>query len=715
MRWLIQAHINKIYFISVFWVFFFCLAFFPNFVSADSLVRETKDGGNEGKVILIMNSLLRIGIFTFLSAVFAGLTLGVMCADIFTLEIVAESGPMPLCTYAQKIIPLRKQGHKTLCTLIISNMLFNVLIVQEFNHIFSAKKDSSSRSSSSSGEAGDEGHSSLSQFLISTLFIVFFTELIPMSICKSSYSLRVAAAGSVFVRVAMVLTYPIAVPLGKLLDFIVSATESGQIFDKNELRRLMILHYDRETDKSKMPKTELKLLLAAMDFQESCVGDIMTPLEDATIVREDEPITSDFVERIWMSGRSRILVRASNERSVRHILMAKDLMGFRRFKPGTTVLDVVQGRRRPFAAVGQHIPLPIMLKFFQDAKIHMAVVLSEEGYEQGFSLNPGSASISKRLQRDIGIITLEDVVEKMLNDQIYDEYDTYNRSGWNESISAVTLTKVRYPSSNNLGCFSCLPYLRPEPATYPRVNFYSYFTHPEKNVPLTDAQIWAAAYFLQRAVKPFAFWTPSHIHLLLCESKDQQFKPVSSTFTHDEGKSSPNAYVSNYSCETEIQADEAASGRDRHMGLPSNISHQQLQEETPPEYILYKKGVPADFFVLVLGGVVDVLLGDDCFHSSLHIFDFVGENALLLPLFIPEFTAVVRRPARVYIITRKAFDDVYELLEKHQQHASGSPQQGSSYCNVADQSPSDFVTGTASPNDPLVDCASAPSHYGSVQ
>lgn len=694
-------------------VFVLLLSFLPvSRVTAfpTPIIERSKEEANEGGVIFLMNSLLRIGVFTFLSAVFAGLTLGVMCADIFTLEIVAESGPMPLCTYAQKIIPLRKQGHKTLCTLIISNMLFNVLIVQEFNHLLSSETEPSL-----SPSKGVESNSSLSNFLISTLFIVFFTELIPMSVCKSSYSLRVAAAGSGFVRVAMILTYPVAVPLGKFLDFIVGATESGQIFDKNELRRLMILHYEREADGSKMPKTELKLLLAAMDFQESRVGDIMTPLEQATIIREDEVITADFVERIWMSGRSRVLVRSSSDMKIKNILMAKDLMGFRRFKPGTTVLDVVQGRRRVFAAVGQHTPLPLMLKFFQDSKIHMAVVLADDGQGEVESLKPANTSISRLPQRDIGVITLEDVVEKMLNDQIYDEYDAYNRTGSNESVSAMTVTRLRLPGSSNLGCFSCVPYLLPEPNTYPRVNFYSYFTHPERNVPLTDPQIWAVAYFLQRAVKPFAFWTPSHIHLLLSENKDQQFNPSSTSHVINGGRSSRDSFGPHWNCDSGLQADETTSGKDRHMALPTGINHQQLQEEIPSEYILFRRGVPSEYFMLILGGAVDLLLGEDCFHSSLHIFDFIGEDALLLPLYIPDFTAVVRRPARVYRISRRFFERVYALVEKHQEHNTVACIPGPLRSNGVDEPQVSSVSGPPTPRIPLVPSASSPPSYGALE
>lgn len=591
-----------------------------------------KDEARDATVIYFMDHSIRIGVFAFLSAVFAGLTLGVMCADTFTLEIIAESGSMPMCTYAAKILPLRKQGHKTLCTLIISNMLCNVLIVQEFSNLFD-------HPISASSDPADSKQYAVMKFAISTLFIVFFTELIPMSICKSKHSLRVAAAGSVFVKVAMIITYPISVPLGKLLDFLVGATESGQIYDKKELRRLMVLHYERDTDHMEMPQTELKLLLAAMDFQESRVADIMTPLESAVMVEETELVTEDFVELIWMSGRSRIpILSKSNHLHVKGVLMAKDLTGFRRFAKGTTVSDVVQSKRRVFAMVEDTTALPAMLKFFQDAKIHMAVVFSEvvsTPGEEGAHYADGTAPTA--LRKEVGLITLEDVVEKLLNDQIYDEYDRYNPD-----------VRVR-DSSVRISPNSLFHAMQAEPKKRPRVNFYSYFTHPDCAAPLTDDQLWGVAYYIHRAVKAFATWSPSAIHLLLKETGDLQLHP-------------PPRSCSRVGSPVDASQEDGAKPSDSHMALRTNINHADLIYETDDQFLLYRRGVASDVFTLVLGGQVDLLVGFDCFHSSISSFDFIGEDALLSSFYTPDCTAVVQRPTRLFRIRRSSYERVSQAV-----------------------------------------------------
>lgn len=588
-------------------------------------------------VLFLMDHVIRIGIFSFLSAVFAGLTLGVMCSDTFTLEIIAESGPMPICTYAATILPLRKQGHKTLCTLIISNMLCNVLIVQEFNKIFSSSAAAASKNPNEVAQAH-----SFWNFATSTLFIVFFTELIPMSICRSKHSLRVAAAGSIIVRIAMLLTFPISAPLGKVLDLIVGETENGMIYDKNELRRLMVLHYERHEGSTDMPKTELKLLLAAMDFQECCVQDIMTPLKEVTMVKETEVITADFVERVWMSGRSRLPV-VSAHGEVKHILMAKDLMGVRRFTESTTVLDIVQAKKRMFAQVGELTPLPAVLKFFQDAKMHMAVVLAEN------SESDASSTSKYRGRKEVGIITLEDVVEKMLNDQIYDEYDRYDYIEHREKMKGVDKLYDR----THLGLSK---QHIDEPMKAPRVNFYSYFTHPELNTPLTHPQVWAVAYFLHRAVKAFALFSPSSIFRLLEECGDQQFS--------GKVKKRNNSYTSDI-VEGELLQNSDNSTREFDQSLSAVSSHKSFGRVYDEELILFKRGTPSQQFLLVLGGRVDMLVGRDCFHSTMRSFDFIGEDALLSPFYYPDSTIFIQHPARVFLIKKSSYEKLRSELSRN--------------------------------------------------
>lgn len=63
-----------------------------------------------------------IPVLVLLSGAFAGLTLGYMSLDSTQLNVLSKSGTEKQKRLAQKIIPIRKDGHLLLITLLIANM-----------------------------------------------------------------------------------------------------------------------------------------------------------------------------------------------------------------------------------------------------------------------------------------------------------------------------------------------------------------------------------------------------------------------------------------------------------------------------------------------------------------------------------------------------------------------------------------------------------------
>ncbi|KPA78447.1 hypothetical protein ABB37_06074 [Leptomonas pyrrhocoris] len=628
------------------------------------------------RVYSLLDHCLRICMFAFLSAVFAGLTLGVMCANTFTLEIIAESGPLPDCTYAATVLPLRKQGHKTLCTLIITNMLCNVLIVQEFSEVFDVIEAIQTRGSST--HVVDDSGSALYKFIVSTFIIVVFAEILPMSICRSKHSLRVAAAGSIFVKVAMILTYPISASLGWFLDKVVGSEETGLLYDKKELRKLMVMHYEREgLSDANMATSELNLMLATMDFHERKVCDIMTPLAEMTYVQETDLITPDFVERLWMSGRSRVPVESAPG-VFEHILVVKDLMTVNvsnEFAP-LTVAQVVKAKDRLFAMVCSNTLLPSMLKFFLEAQTHMAVVFEEVTNASGATVGPcfvtdfdlahrtsaPHRSFGGTAPKIIGIVTLEDVVEELISAEIYDEYDRYEPVEHATRYNSLDIPgNGRHPHQLNVPR---------EPEKPPRVNFYSYLTHPTEEIPLTEAQVWAVAYFLNRAVECFYAWQPPFIKLLLDECKDIQILSPPERQANSVTEAPLRTPLEPSMDTTHSAASSFYGGRGSSFAAPSLYrgDHRQFINAAADEsHILYKRGIRTDKFLLVLGGRVELLVGSENFRSKLQSFNYIGEEALTMPFFVPDFSAIVTAAARVYCIPKELYEKYlsYQTISRH--------------------------------------------------
>ncbi len=105
-----------------------------------------------------------------MSALFAGLTLGMLSLDKIGLQVVMSGEDKVAAAKAAKIAPVREKGNILLCTLLFGNVAVNAYL-------------SILMADLTNGIAG---------FLISTFLIVIIGEIIPQAAC-SRYALTVGA------------------------------------------------------------------------------------------------------------------------------------------------------------------------------------------------------------------------------------------------------------------------------------------------------------------------------------------------------------------------------------------------------------------------------------------------------------------------------------------------------------------------------------------
>ena len=120
-----------------------------------------EDGGWIAAVPVAIQIILVIVLLS-LSAIFSGLTLGLMSLDITGLEIVMAGDDPVQAQYAKNIYPIRKKGNLLLCTLLLGNVSVNSLL-----SIFMA--------------AFTDG---IIGFLTSTIMIVIFGEILPQAFVR---------------------------------------------------------------------------------------------------------------------------------------------------------------------------------------------------------------------------------------------------------------------------------------------------------------------------------------------------------------------------------------------------------------------------------------------------------------------------------------------------------------------------------------------------
>ena len=169
------------------------------------------------------NVLSALGLLC-LSALFSGLTLGLMSLDIRQLEVTIAGGSKEQRAQAAKILPLRKRGNLLLCTLLLGNTIVNAGIA-----ILTA--------TFTGGIVGA---------IASTGFILIFGEVIPQSVC-TRYGLAAGARTVELVQFIRLVLLPVAYPLSRMLDWALGE-ELGTIYSKTELKELFAMQAKRNQE-----------------------------------------------------------------------------------------------------------------------------------------------------------------------------------------------------------------------------------------------------------------------------------------------------------------------------------------------------------------------------------------------------------------------------------------------------------------------------------
>eukprot|EP00906_Rhabdomonas_costata_P025184 RCo036071 len=326
------------------------------------------------------------------SGFFAGLTLGLMGLDTTSLRVVATSGPPQERKYAQRILPLREKGNQLLCTLLIGNVIVNA-----FLSILMADM--------TGGLIG---------LVISTLFIVIFGEIIPQATC-SRHALKIGSFLIPAVKFCILLLWPVTKPLALILDCILGG-DVGQIYDKNELRQLLHVHAERVKE-SGIKETDTALMGAALDFTSAQAVDIMTKLEDVFSLSIDTILDEEVMTSIWQNGHSRIPVYDKDPSDIVDLLFVKDLSLIHP-DDRMRVRTLVGFYPRTLHKVFVDTSLPELLKLFKSGRGHLALVQ-----------RVNSSGDGDPFYENAGLVTLEDVIERLIQDEIEDETDVDARRG----------------------------------------------------------------------------------------------------------------------------------------------------------------------------------------------------------------------------------------------------------------------------------------------
>mmetsp|Transcript_54432 Transcript_54432/g.80800 ORF Transcript_54432/g.80800 Transcript_54432/m.80800 type:complete len:879 (+) Transcript_54432:45-2681(+) len=342
-------------------------------------------------------SLIFVIILVLLSALFSGLTLGLMGLDKTGLEIVMDGDDPISAKQAQVIYPVRSNGNLLLCTLLLGNVAVNALL-----SILMAEV--------AGGLAG---------FLVSTALLVVFGEILPQAIC-SRYALAIGSRTVWLVKIIIALLLPLAYPLAWCLNKALGR-ELGTIYTKAEMRKLVEIHAERGGFNKDMTKT----MTGALVYQDVKVSEVMTTLSKTYMLSVDEKLNYPTIVRIFKTGYSRIpIYEANNKNNVIGLLFVKDLI-FVDPEDETPIRNFVQMFGRGLHVVWPDDTLGDVLKELKSGRSHMALVRD---------VNNDDADQDPFYEVK-GIITLEDIIEVIIGAEIVDETDAFMDHGQMTKVS----------------------------------------------------------------------------------------------------------------------------------------------------------------------------------------------------------------------------------------------------------------------------------------
>lgn len=317
-----------------------------------------------------------------LGGVFAGLTLGLMGQDEVYLKVIAASGSANEKKCAKTVLELIGNGkHWLLVTLLLSNVITNETLPVILDRFLGG---------------------GFAAVFSATVAIVIFGEIIPQSICVR-YGLELGAFFAPYVLALMYLMYPIAYPIAMLLDWILGQ-DHGTLYKKSGLKTLVNLHHTMGVER--LNADEVTIINSVLDLKAKPVKEIMTPIDKAFKLPSDQILDEKMVEDIFNVGYSRIPIHLPGEPyNFVGMLLVRILISY----DPEDALPVSSFPLATLPETAKDTSCLNILNYFQEGKSHMVVVSKTPGLDTGA----------------IGVVTLEDVIEELIGEEIVDESDVY--------------------------------------------------------------------------------------------------------------------------------------------------------------------------------------------------------------------------------------------------------------------------------------------------
>ncbi|KAJ8564056.1 hypothetical protein ON010_g7291 [Phytophthora cinnamomi] len=176
--------------------------------------------------------------------------------------------------------------------------------------------------------------------------------------------------------------------------------------------------YEDSAQGTRLHVDEVTIIHGALDLAAKTVTEVMIPMEDVYMLELDTELSPDVLASVLASGHSRIPVYEKHKSNIVGLLLVKKLI----------VLDPDDRRpirdlilRKPIIA-GPRESCYSILNEFQKGRSHIALVTKDVDVVLKCWISDEEIPASVVFD---GIVTLEDVIEELLQEEIEDESDVY--------------------------------------------------------------------------------------------------------------------------------------------------------------------------------------------------------------------------------------------------------------------------------------------------
>jgi metal transporter CNNM len=343
----------------------------------------------------------------------SGLTVGYFSIDPVKLELMLHNGNDKEKKMAKRIIPILKNKHLLLVTLLLSNSAAMETLPLCLDAIMPSSV----------------------AIILSVTFVLIFGEILPQALCLGKNQFRITSSFVPFVRILIFLLWIICYPISVVLDKIIGHEEASLNLGKKDLRLLLTLNKNKIKKSGAdddLNEEEIKIISSTLDIRNKRVFELMIPLNNCFFLKNTDIIDENLIKKIQNKNYTKIPV--FNNSSCVGFLKVKKLLNIGSFT-GKQVIEL--GIDSLPIHIHKYTNLLEALRIMQESKHSILIVIDSISEKNGIirNLSNSHSKISfKNSSKILGFIFLKDIFEEIIKENMEDD-DNHLKSIQYDSFS----------------------------------------------------------------------------------------------------------------------------------------------------------------------------------------------------------------------------------------------------------------------------------------